>query len=138
MRHTTLSLPANGITSRTDLQNGRDVVSSSVASAPNGFSSASSERIRCATEGATPSSRSAVTARAAPVTRTATGAGRCAAPDTSFGEPIAALIACAAFASSRPSTSSVCSVSARGSTLTVTSVIAASVPHEPAITLQRS
>ena len=79
-----------------------------------------------------------MTALPAPVTRSATGAGRCAAPETSFDEFIAALIACAAFASSRPSTSSVCSVSARGSTFTVTSVIAPSVPHEPAITLQRS
>ena len=53
-------------------------------------SSASSACRRCATDGATPSSRSAVTAVPASAwTLAATGAGRCAAPDTSLAEPIA-------------------------------------------------
>ena len=68
----------------------------------------------------------------------ATGAGRCAAADTSADEPIAAVMALPAVASSRPSTISVSSVSARGNVLIVTSVMAASVPQEPARSLQRS
>ncbi len=51
---------------------------------------------------------------------------------------MAAAIALVAVASSSPSTRSVASVSALGSTLIVTSVIAASVPQEPARSLQRS
>ena len=51
---------------------------------------------------------------------------------------MAAAIACAARASSRPETITVASVSDFGSTLIVTSVMAASVPQEPAISLQRS
>ena len=58
--------------------------------------------------------------------------------DTSQDDPIAAAIARWPRASSRPRTSTVASVSGRGSVLMVTSVIAASVPNEPAISLQRS
>ena len=58
--------------------------------------------------------------------------------DTSQDDPIAAAIASVARASSRPATSTVSSVSGLGSVLMVTSVIAASVPNEPASSLQRS
>jgi hypothetical protein len=51
---------------------------------------------------------------------------------------MAAVIARTAAASSRPSTVSVASVSAFGKVLMVTSVMAASVPNEPASSLQRS
>ena len=51
---------ANGITSRTAFHSSREVASSSTVIAPNDFSSASSACLRCATDGATPSSRSAV------------------------------------------------------------------------------
>ncbi len=51
---------------------------------------------------------------------------------------MASAMAAIAFASSRPSTITVASVSARGSVLIVTSVIAPSVPYEPASNLQRS
>ena len=112
----------------------------STAISPNGLSSASSARRRCATEGATPSSRSAVIAAAgfgldARRERRRTDAPR---PTRRWTSP--------SRRSSRappphrraraPAPSA--SVSARGSTLTVTSVIAASVPQEPASTLQRS
>src|SRR6516162_5435230 len=120
---------AKGATSRTAAHKARDAGASSVASSPNGCISASSMRLRSATEGEKPSSRSAVTASAAmspASTRTATPAGRCAAPDTSQEEPIALVMASIARAGSRPRTTSVCSVSGRGSTLIVTSVIAGS------------
>jgi hypothetical protein len=51
---------------------------------------------------------------------------------------MALVIAALAFPGSRPRISTVASVSGAGSTLIVTSVMAASVPHEPAISLQRS
>ena len=51
---------------------------------------------------------------------------------------MALVIASTALAGSRPRIRSVSSVSAAGSTLIVTSVMAASVPQEPAISLQRS
>ena len=100
---------------------------------------ACSAALRCATEGATPSSRSAVSAAPA-----ATGmlfrrrGGRCAAPETSQGKPMAAAMARTAAPSSSPRTITVVSVSGCGSTLMVTSVIAPSVPQEPAMSLQRS
>ena len=54
----------------------------------------SSTLLRCATEGATPSSRKAVTARAAPMrfgnARRRAAAGRCAAAETSAKEPMTA------------------------------------------------
>ena len=65
-------------------------------------------------------------------------AGRWAAPETSHGKPKAAAMARTAAASSRPARITVASVSGRGSTLIVTSVIAASVPKEPAMSLHRS
>ena len=51
---------------------------------------------------------------------------------------MAIVIAAMACAGSRPRIRSVSSVSAAGSTLIVTSVMAASVPQEPAINLHRS
>ena len=54
------------------------------------------------------------------------------------GEPMAAAMAAQARASSRPCTMTVASVSALGSTFTVMSVMAASVPQEPANTLHMS
>ena len=51
---------------------------------------------------------------------------------------MAAAIARAACASSRPLTMTVACVSALGSTFSVTSVMAASVPQEPASTLHMS
>ena len=51
---------------------------------------------------------------------------------------MAAAIAAQACASSRPSTNTVACVSGFGSTLIVTSVMAASVPQEPASTLHMS
>ena len=51
---------------------------------------------------------------------------------------MAAVIAFTAAASSRPIIATVASVSGRGSVLMVTSVSAASVPQEPAMSLQRS
>ena len=51
---------------------------------------------------------------------------------------MAAVMAAIARAGSRPRTNTVASVSGRGSTLIVTSVMTASVPQEPAISLQRS
>ncbi len=73
-------------------------------------------------EGAIPSRRSAVTARPALATAAtgilaATLGGRCAAPETSHDEPMQAAMASAARASVRPSTSTVATSSARGSTL---------------------
>ena len=65
-------------------------------------------------------------------------AGRCAAPDTSNGEPSAAVIARFAVTSSSPDSTSVRSLSGLGITFMVTSVMTASVPHEPASNLQRS
>ena len=64
--------------------------------------------------------------------------GRCAAADTSQDDPIAADIAALARAASIPSSSTVASVSGLGNVLIVTSVIAASVPNDPASSLQRS
>ena len=97
--------------------------------------------MRSATEGEKPSRRNAVIAPPAisPAgTRTATSAGKCAAPETSHEEPMAAVIAVIACPGSRPRINSVCSVSGRGNTLIVSSVITASVPQEPAINLHRS
>ena len=68
----------------------------------------------------------------------ATAAGRWAAAEASAKEPITAAMTFPAAASSRPNTRMVCSVSARGSVLIVTSVMTASVPQEPARSLQRS
>ena len=71
-------------------------------------------------------------------TRAATPAGKCPAPETSHDDPIAAVIAATAVAGSRPRRRTVVSVSGAGSVLIVTSVMAASVPQEPATSLQRS
>ena len=70
--------------------------------------------------------------------RTAVGPGRWAAPDSSTGAFMARVIASPALRSSRPKTSKVSSVRGAGSTLMVTSVITASVPQEPAMSLGRS
>ena len=64
--------------------------------------------------------------------------GTCAAPETSNGEPSAAVIARLAAMSSSPRSTSVRSLSGRGITFSVTSVMTASVPQEPASSLQRS
>ena len=92
-----------------------------------------------------PSSRSSVTARpcaarpaSAPVAGRNAEFGRCAAPETSNGEPRAAVIARFAVTSSSPESISVRSLSGFGITFSVTSVMTASVPHEPASSLQRS
>ena len=78
-------------------------------------------------------------ARRRPPKRIATCAGRCAAPDTSQDDAIAAVIASVGARRRRGrATSTVSSVSGFGSILIVTSVIAASVPNEPASSLQRS
>ena len=90
-------------------------------------------RLRGGTRSTAPSALAAISAM-----RAAAAAGRCAAADTSADEPMAAAMALRAVASSRLSTSTVSSVSARGSVLSVTSVMAASVPQEPARSLQRS
>ena len=97
-------------------------------------------RLRWATDGATPSSLNAVTDRPPATTplSAAIAPGRWAAPDTSQAEPMAAAIALEALASSSPKISTVSSVSGRGRVLIVTSVITASVPNDPASTLQRS
>ena len=70
--------------------------------------------------------------------RAAVAAGRCAAPETSQAEPMAAAMARLAAASSSPDITTVASVSGLGRVFTVTSVSTASVPQEPAISLQRS
>ena len=64
--------------------------------------------------------------------------GTCAAPDTSNGEPSAAVIARFAATSSSPRSTSVRSLSGLGITFKVTSVMTASVPQDPASNLQRS
>ena len=91
-----------------------------------------------------PSSRSKVTACCEPRLASPPPAapnaepGTCAAPDTSNGEPSAAVIARFAVTSSSPRSTSVRSLSGLGITFNVTSVITASVPHDPASSLQRS
>jgi hypothetical protein len=64
--------------------------------------------------------------------------GTCAAPDTSNGEPSAAVMARFAVTSSSPRNASVRSLSGLGITFRVTSVMTASVPQDPASSLQRS
>src|SRR5262245_64215892 len=76
------------MTSRTAVQGGREAAASIVTTSPSGLIMASTRRWRWATEGAKPSSRSAVTAPPAlatepPGSRAATPAGRCAAPERS-------------------------------------------------------
>ncbi len=70
--------------------------------------------------------------------RPANGPGNQAAADGLAELPRAWLISRTAAAASWPRTSSVSSVSAAGSTLTVISVKAAKVPKEPVSTLHRS
>ena len=90
-----------------------------------------------------PSRRTSVAAREASKPFTAApsrsdDAGRCATPDTSKDEPSAVVIARFAVTSSSPCSTSVRSLSALGSTFSVTSVITDRVPHDPAKSLQRS
>ena len=90
-----------------------------------------------------PSSRSSVTACCATPSSANAPArnacrGRWAAPDTSNGEPSAAVIALTAVASSRPRSTKVRSLSGLGITFNVTSVMTASVPQDPASSLHRS
>ncbi len=92
-----------------------------------------------------PSSRSKVTASrgdprspSPPLAARNAEFGTCAAPDTSNGEPSAAVIARLAVTSSSPRSTSVRSLSGRGITFNVTSVMTASVPQDPASNLQRS
>ncbi len=139
--HSAPSFIANGVASRSASHSAREGAASSVSRAPKGFSKAVSALRRWATEGAIPSMRKAVTASVAAASGpilTAMLRGRCAAPATSQDDPIAIVIAATAAASSRPVTSTVSSLSDFGSVLTITSVIAASVPNEPASTLHRS
>jgi uncharacterized protein (UPF0261 family) len=94
--------------------------------------------LRCFTDGGTPSRRNTVADLSEERFDKAIPRGRCAAPDTSHDDAIAADIAWLAWASSRPDINTVSSISGRGKTLIVTSVMAASVPNEPAMSLQRS
>ena len=88
------------LTSRIALQIAAEAASCSISTAPNAASVLPSELARSATEAAMPSSRSSVSARPCaprPASPPAAGRnaefGRCAAPDTSNGEPSAAVIA---------------------------------------------
>ncbi len=119
-------------------------ISPSISSATaKAFNSAASARARWATDAAMPSSRIRVSASPAASSVSALvprhdETGTCAAPDTSKGEPSAVPIAWPAVVASRPRSTSVRSLSARGITFSVTSVITDSVPHDPATSLQRS
>ncbi len=96
--------------------------------------------MRWRTDGATPSMRSSVAASVRPIIgmRGVRYSGIWAAPDTSWGDPSALVMAAVAARSSRPNSTSVASVSGRGRTFSVTSVMIPSVPHDPASSLQRS
>ena len=134
---------ANGVTSRIARHSDRERRSRSNLSiaawrAPRALPG---RRLRCATEGATPSSRNTVTAPAGRRGFADARRDRCRQMRgrRDIGERThRRRHRLAAAASSRPNTSSVASVSARGSVLIVTSVMTASVPQEPARSLQRS
>src|SRR5690348_10388019 len=130
----------NGFSCRTLCQRDRELSASRTATGPKAFIIVDSAGVREATDDAKPSNLSTVDACGLgnPSNHEAMWSGRCAAPDTSHEEPIAADIAAHASVSPRPATRTVASVSALGSTLMVTSVMAASVPHEPASSLHRS
>ena len=105
--------------------------------------SACSRAARSRTDGAGPSRRSAARSAAAPPPRgspsaPAAAAGRKAAPPTSPALLMALRKAAKPAARVRGRSSSVVSCSAAGSTLKVTSVMAASVPKLPANSLHRS
>src|SRR5580693_7958875 len=128
---------ASGATSRMARQSVWDAGASSRAIGAKSFSINSSWSRRPATEGAKPSRRNAVIEVENPWVLAANG-GKCAAPDTSAGAPIAAQSAFTAGAGSRPVSINVAEVSPRGSTFKVTSVATARVPNEPASTRERS
>ncbi len=123
------------VTSRIAAQSGTEAASSSSSPAA---SSACSAWLRAATEGAWPSSRSRVSATASRPSRVAIAAGRWAAPDTSWAELIAWVMAASAAWSDRPCRARLQTVSGRGRTLRVISLSTASVPWEPVRSLGRS
>ena len=95
------------------------------------------------TDGAVPSRRSSVAELPAETIvatedAAAISDGRCAAPDTSRALARAAVIARTPAASSRPKTATVRASSGAGRARTVSSVSAASVPKDPAISFERS
>jgi hypothetical protein len=136
-------LDANGITSRTPSQSAADALSSTISADPNDFSVVLNDSARCDADAVMPSRRimvsdwsgEAISPSGPCVVRNA-DPGRCAAPETSKGEPSAAVIALLAAISSSPRSRSVSSLSARGITFSVTSVITDNVPHAPASSLQ--
>ena len=125
-----------------ELQAWAEAASSRICADPKGASTSANAAARWAAETVMPSKRSKVSAsRPAPSPQASdrnAEFGRCAAPDTSKGEPSAAVIARFATIASSPRSTSVRSLSGRGMTFRVTSVITASVPQEPAKSLQRS
>ena len=138
-------LAANGVTSRTETQIAAEAASSTVSAVPNCANALPSAAARWATEAAIPSSRNSVTA----CLRSETGQRayrRAATPSSADAPPPTHRMASRARPSSRDwpqyhqaRAAPACARSrACGITFSVTSVMTASVPHDPASSLQRS